>query len=208
MNKKSDIKGIDTELYKEFREHIKRTKGKIHGNLINSVEDALELYMKINEDPKLKILVSMQLERGNSHTPKNKIKNFYKEFNERFDYPLVGSGELNNWIKLALNITSETALKKWRNRLRDNGYIVYLKDNMWRLPGNETGKQVKFTPLYDKIYNSLQPGKTVRIEKLKSLCEKEGGDHIKIIMKLEKEHLFKRVNPGVWEVLEPEIMET
>ena len=208
MNKKSDIKGIDKDVYLKFREHIKRNKGKIHGNLINSVEDALELYMKINEDPKLKGLVSMQLEGGRSHTPQDKIQNFYNEFEARFDYPLLGSGELNNWIKSTLNITSETALKKWRNRLRDNGYIVYLKDNMWKIPTNESGKQAKFTPIYDKIYNSLQPGKTVRIEKLKSLCEKEGEDHIKVIMKLEKEHLFKRVNPGVWEVLEPEIMET
>lgn len=208
MNKKKTKIMIDEGIYSDFREHIKRTKGKVHGNLINSVEEALELYIKIHSSPDLKRRVYEILPEGHGSHPRN--QKFFNEFEERFEgYHLVGSGELNNWIKTYTGAYSLTALKKWRNRLKDTDKIVYINNNRWRLPGNETGDQVTLTPTpHDNLYQLLEPGKKISIKKLQDLTGRDGPGLKKLIVNLENEKKLEPSGVGYWRVLEPESMDT
>ena len=76
MTKKRTGILLDEGLFSDFKEYVKRDKGKLHGNLSESVEDALRLYLKIENDPKLKDLVFMQLEGGNITPPRIRSKIF------------------------------------------------------------------------------------------------------------------------------------
>jgi hypothetical protein len=207
-NKRTKIM-VDEGVYKEFREHIKRTKGKVHGELIPSLEEALELYMRINEDPGLKDLIHDQLQggRGGYHplSHEDRERNFYLEFDDRFkDYQRVSSGELTTWIMSFTGAHSEKALKKWRGRLRDKGLIEYYDNGLWRIPGNETDSQVYLPGTPEYVYNLLEPGKVVSIKKLENISGLQGTALKNVIKELEKDNKLISTSPGVWEIMEIE----
>ena len=195
---------VDGEVYSNFRDHIKRTKGKIRGEMTPALEEALELYIKIHDNPDLKRRVYEILPEGHGSHPQN--QKFFNEFEERFEgYHLVGSGELNNWIKTYTGAYSLTALKKWRNRLKDTDRIIYINNNRWRLPGNDTGDQATLTPAPHKnLYNLLEPGKKIGLKKLQDLSGRDGPGLKKLILNLEKEGKLEPSGVGYWRVLEPE----
>ena len=199
---------VNDEVYTEFRDHIKRTKGKVRGEMAPALEEALELYIKIHSSPDLQRRVYEILPEGHGSHPR--IQKFLNEFEERFEgYPLVGSGELNNWIKSTVEAYSETALKKWRNRLRDTGRIEYLNNNRWSLPGNDPGDQATLTPSPHKnLYNLLEPGRKIGLKKLQDLSGRDGPGLKKLILNLEKEGKLEPSGVGYWRVLEPESMDT
>ena len=199
---------VDEETYKEFRGFIKRTKGKIRGELSPAIEEALKLYMEVHQDPDLRSNIYDQLRRGHGCHPLDhdgRAQKFYDEFLDRFDgYPLIGSGELNTWIKSYTGSYSETALKKWRGRLRDKGLILYLNNGLWKIPGNATDNQSTLPRSHDYVYSLLEPGKMVSVKKLEKVSGLEGEPLKKLIIKLEDENKLKSTTPGLWDVLEPD----
>lgn len=207
-NKQSRIP-IDEGMYKEFREHIKRTKGKIRGEIGPALEEAIQLYIKIQEDPGLKDLIHDQLQggRGGYHplSHEDREHNFYLEFEDRFnDYNRVSSGELTTWIMSFTGAHSEKAVKKWRGRLRDKGKIEYYDNGLWRIPGNETGSQVYLPGTPEYVYNLLEPGKVVSIKKLERVSGLQGTALKNVIKELEKDNKLQSTSPGVWEIMEIE----
>lgn len=203
---KTEIR-VDKELYTEFREFIKRTKGKVHGNLINSVEEALELYMQVHRDPVLRSHIYDQIQRGVGGTPldhDSREEKFYKEFKNRFeDYHLVGSGELGTWIENFTGARNPSTIKKWRNRLRDKDLIVYKNNSLWIIPGNETTTQDTLPGAPEYILNVLEPGSLVSYKKLVSISGLEEDPLKELITRLEDTDRLEHTAPGKWLVLDP-----
>lgn len=207
-NKKTKIL-VDEGVYTEFREHIKRTKGKIRGELSPSLEEAILVYMKIQEDPELKDLIHDRLQGtpGGYHPLSHEIRerNFYLEFKDRFkDYNRVSTGELTTWIESFTGGHNESTLKKWRGRLRDKSLIEYYDNGLWRIPGNETSSQVYLPGTPEYVYNLLEPGKVVSIKKLERVSGLQGTALKNVIKELEKDNKLQSTSPGVWEIMEIE----
>ena len=82
---------------------------------------------------------------------------------------------------------------------------------MWKIPANDNGKQALFTHPQDKIYevyNLLEPGKLVYLDKLERLSNRHGKDLKEFIQKMKQEKLLKYDKALWYQVLEPEVMET
>lgn len=213
MGKKDKLFKIDEELYKEFKDYVKRTQGKIHGNLSLAVEDALRLYMNMGIDPENPETgapgIYDQLQRGGRGTPQSyQVKDdlFIIEFKNRFEgYQLIGSGELKTFIQSETAARSDKTIKKWRNKIRDRGLIVYVKNNMWRMAGSDTDKQTSLSR-YSDVYNKMELGKTISFQRIKEICNKTERETKEIITHLENEGRLIHLGPGSWKVVSPENM--
>jgi hypothetical protein len=199
---------IDEELYNNFREHVKRTQGRVRNNLTLSVEEALKLYMELGIKPGSHEGGISDLTLGggggtpSSHEVKDRL--FMIEFKTRFEgYQLIGSGELMTFIQSETGARNKSTIKKWRNKLRDNGLIVYVGSNKWRLTGSDTDKQTSLSR-YNNVYSYMEPGKTISFKKIMELCNGTEDKTKEIIDTLESEGRLQHLGPGSWKVLSPE----
>jgi len=201
---------IDEELYNNFREHVKRTQGRVRNNLTLSVEEALKLYMELGIKPGSHEGGISDLTLGggggtpSSHEVKDRL--FMIEFKTRFEgYQLIGSGELMTFIQSETGARNKSTIKKWRNKLRDNGLIVYVGSNKWRLTGSDTDKQTSLSR-YNNVYSYMEPGKTISFKKIMELCNGTEHKTKEIIKVMESEGRLQPLGPGFWKVLPPENM--
>ena len=201
---------IDEELYNNFREHVKRTQGRVRNNLTLSVEEALKLYMELGIKPGSHEGGISDLTLGggggtpSSHEVKDRL--FMIEFKNRFEgYQLIGSGELMTFIQSETGARNKSTIKKWRNKLRDNGLIVYVGSNKWRLTGSDTDKQTSLSR-YNNVYSYMEPGKTISFKKIMELCNGTEHKTKEIIKVMESEGRLQPLGPGFWKVLHPENM--
>ena len=201
---------IDEELYNNFREHVKRTQGRVRNNLTLSVEEALKLYMELGIKPGSHEGGISDLTLGggggtpSSHEVKDRL--FMIEFKTRFEgYQLIGSGELMTFIQSETGARNKSTIKKWRNKLRDNGLIVYVGSNKWRLTGSDTDKQTSLSR-YNNVYSYMEPGKTISFKKIMELCNGTEHKTKEIIKVMESEGRLQPLGPGFWKVLHPENM--
>jgi hypothetical protein len=199
---------IDEALYNNFREHVKRTQGRVRNNLTLSVEEALKLYMELGIKPGSHEGGISDLTLGggggtpSSHEVKDRL--FMIEFKTRFEgYQLIGSGELMTFIQSETGARNKSTIKKWRNKLRDNGLIVYVGSNKWRLTGSDTDKQTSLSR-YNNVYSYMEPGKTISFKKIMELCNGTEDKTKEIIDTLESEGRLQHLGPGSWKVLSPE----
>ena len=213
MGKKDKLFKIDEELYNDFKDYVKRTQGKIHGNISLAVEDALKLYMELGVKPENpgsgEVGISDLLGGGGGGTPQShevKDRLFIIEFKTRFEeYQLIGSGELKTFIESETGARNKSTIKKWRNKLRDNGLIVYAGSNKWRLNGSDTDKQTSLSR-YNNIYSYMEPGKNISFNQIKDLCHGTDEKTKEIIDTLESEGRLQHLGPGSWRVVSPENM--
>lgn len=202
---------IDEELYNNFREHVKRTQGRVRNNLTLSVEEALKLYMELGVKPgnpgSGEEGISDQRLGGGGGTPSGhevKDRLFMIEFKNRFEgYQLIGSGELITFIQSETGARNKSTIKKWRNKLRDNGLIIYVGSNKWRLTGSDTDKQTSLSR-YNNVYSYMEPGKTISFKRIMELCNGTEDKTKEIIDTLESEGRLQHLGPGSWKVLSPE----
>lgn len=201
---------IDEELYNNFREHVKRTQGRVRNNLTLSVEEALKLYMELGIKPGSHEGGISDLTLGggggtpSSHEVKDRL--FMIEFKNRFEgYQLIGSGELMTFIQSETGARNKSTIKKWRNKLRDNGLIIYVGSNKWRLTGSDTDKQTSLSR-YNNVYSYMEPGKTISFKKIMELCNGTEHKTKEIIKVMESEGRLQPLGPGFWKVLHPENM--
>jgi len=201
---------IDEELYNNFREHVKRTQGRVRNNLTLSVEEALKLYMELGIKPGSHEGGISDLTLGggggtpSSHEVKDRL--FMIEFKNRFEgYQLIGSGELMTFIQSETGARNKSTIKKWRNKLRDNGLILYVGSNKWRLTGSDTDKQTSLSR-YNNVYSYMEPGKTISFKKIMELCNGTEHKTKEIIKVMESEGRLQPLGPGFWKVLHPENM--
>jgi len=201
---------IDEELYNNFREHVKRTQGRVRNNLTLSVEEALKLYMELGIKPGSHEGGISDLTLGggggtpSSHEVKDRL--FMIEFKTRFEgYQLIGSGELMTFIQSETGARNKSTIKKWRNKLRDNGLILYVGSNKWRLTGSDTDKQTSLSR-YNNVYSYMEPGKTISFKKIMELCNGTEHKTKEIIKVMESEGRLQPLGPGFWKVLHPENM--
>ena len=199
---------IDEELYNNFREHVKRTQGRVRNNLTLSVEEALKLYMELGIKPGSHEGGISDLTLGggggtpSSHEVKDRL--FMIEFKNRFEgYQLIGSGELITFIQSETGARNKSTIKKWRNKLRDNGHIIYVGSNKWRLTGSDTDKQTSLSR-YNNVYSYMEPGKTISFKRIMELCNGTEDKTKEIIDTLESEGRLQHLGPGSWKVLSPE----
>lgn len=213
MSKKYYKIPIDEELYNDFRDHVKRTQGRVRNNLSLAVEDALKLYMELGVKPENPGSpeggISDPMLGGGGGTPHSyqvKDKLFMNEFKNRFEgYQLIGSGELITFIQSETGARNKSTVKKWRNKLRDNGLIVYVGSNKWRLTGSDTDKQTSLSR-YNNVYSYMEPGEIIGFKRIMELCNGTEEKTKEIIDTLESEGRLIHLGPGSWKVLPPEDM--
>lgn len=211
MGKKDKLFKIDEELYSDFKDYVKRTQGKIHGNISLAVEDAIKLYMELGVKPENPGsheggLSDLKLGGGGGTPSGHEVKDrlFMIEFKNRFeDYQLIGSGELVTFIQSETGARNKSTVKKWRNKLRDNGLIVYVGSNKWRLTGSDTDKQTSLSR-HNHVYSYMEPGKTISFKRIMELCNGTEDKTKEIIKTLESEGRLQHIGPGSWKVLSPE----
>lgn len=211
MGKKDKLFKIDEELYSDFKDYVKRTQGKIHGNISLAVEDAIKLYMELGVKPENPGsheggISDLKLGGGGGTPSGHEVKDrlFMIEFKNRFeDYQLIGSGELVTFIQSETGARNKSTVKKWRNKLRDNGLIVYVGSNKWRLTGSDTDKQTSLSR-YNHVYSYMEPGKTISFKRIMELCNGTEDKTKEIIKTLESEGRLQHIGPGSWKVLSPE----
>ena len=206
---------IDEELYNDFREHVKRTQGRVRNNLTLAVEDALKLYMELGVKPENPGsgeggISDLRLGGGGGTPSGHEVKDrlFIIEFKNRFeDYQLIGSGELITFIQSETGARNKSTVKKWRNKLRDNGLIIYVGSNKWRLTGSDTDIQTSLSR-YNNVYSYMEPGKTITFKRIMELCNGTEEKTKEIIDTLESEGRLQHLGPGTWKVIKTQdIME-
>ena len=212
MTKKQIKSKVDEDLYFDFKKEVKRVYGKIHGNMSLAVEDAIKVYMRVGLDPDYKPLASstdtISSEGGGSSNPKNKVlvDNFIHNFKERFyGYSRVSTKELTNFIMSETSARSDTTIKKWRNRLRDNNLISYTSDGWWKIDGPDTGPGDHQSQLsyLDEIYEHFQPGDRATFNKIREYTNKSEKGAKSFIKQLVNNGRLKYIGPGFWRVLGP-----
>ena len=214
MGKKQIKLNVDEDVYNDFKDYVKRTQGKIHGNISLAVEDALKLYMELGVKPENPGsheggISDLRLGGGGGTPPSHEVKDklFMTEFKNRFeDYQLIGSGELITFIQSETGARNKSTVKKWRNKLRDNGLIIYVGSNKWRLTGSDTDKQTSLSR-YNNVYSYMEPGKTISFKRIMELCNGTEEKTKEIIKALESEGRLQPLGPGFWKVLPPENLE-
>jgi hypothetical protein len=210
MGKTSKRFEIDEDVYNDFKDFVKRTQGKIHGNISLAVEDAIKLYMELGINPGSHEggISDLTLGGGGGTPSGHEVKDrlFMIEFKNRFEgYQLIGSGELMTFIQSETGARNKSTIKKWRNKLRDNGLIVYVGSNKWRLTGSDTDKQTSLSR-YNNVYSYMEPGKTISFKKIMELCNGTEHKTKEIIKVMESEGRLQPLGPGFWKVLHPENM--
>ena len=209
MTKKQIKPKVDEVLYEEFKKDVRRVYGKVHGNMSKAIEDAITVYMRVGLDPNYQPPTTSQgtsgPEGGSSSHPKNQdqIDKFCSDFKERFyGYNRVHTQELTSFIMSETGARSETTIKKWRNRLRNEKLIYYTTDGWWSIKASEDNYQTTFSPL-DEIYSHLTLGQRVSFKVIQDLNHGSEKATKSIIADLEKEGKLKFLGPGFWRVTDP-----
>ncbi len=210
MTKKQIKPKVDDELYELFKKDVRRVYGKVHGNMSKAVEDAINVYMRVGLDPDYQPPTTSDdtsgPEGGSSSHPKNQdqIDEFCKGFKERFyGYSRVHTQELTTFIMSETSARSETTIKKWRNRLRNNKLIYYTNDGWWGIKAVEDHYQTTFSPL-DEIYSHLTIGERVSFKVIQDLTSGNEKATKEVIARLEKKGKLEFLGPGFWKVTAPE----
>lgn len=210
MTKKQIKPTVDEDLYDDFKHEVRRVYGKVHGNMSKAIEDAIIVYMRVGLDPNYQPPTTSDdtsgPEGGSSSHPKNQeqINEFYKDFKERFyGYNRVHTQELTNFIMSETSARSETTIKKWRNRLRNEKLIFYTTDGWWTIKAAEDDYQATLSPV-DVIYSHLTLGKRISFNEIQNLTSGNEKATKKVIARLEEEGKLEFLGPGFWKVTDPE----
>jgi len=210
MTKKQIKPAVDEALYDEFKKDVRRVYGKVHGNMSKAIEDAITVYMRVGLDPDYHPPTTPDdtsgPEGGSSSHPKNQdqINEFCKDFKERFyGYNRVHTQELTNFIMSETSARSETTIKKWRNRLRNEKLIYYTTDGWWSIKAvDDQQYQTTFSPL-DEIYSHLTLGQRVSFKVIQDLTHGSDKATKSVIADLEHAGKLKFLGPGFWRVTAP-----